>query len=229
MERRTLLKTAGGIAGTATVGGLGLFALSGGAAASADGTFNYGSVDVTTDDGTVDHVSIYGDSIIEWSGFENDAESVDVTIKAKVDGEMDYQELYTTSADLTQESWGGSGEDHSGVGTSGTISSNIGLDEDGNHDPATDWAIVQSDDHDDEYGIPSNENALDASHLEVDGDGDGPENFTISVKATYMWNDADGNEEFTESFTSTVNVNLTNEPRNASSEDGDGEDGVVAG
>lgn len=229
MQRRTLLKTAGGIGATATIGGLGLFALSGSAAAGATGNMNYGNVSVTSDDGTVEYVAIYGDSEVSWDGFDEPAEEVAISMEARHHGDDGWTELYTTGK-RSLDDFGGNdeavtiGDEDTDEATAGTIYSAIGLDENGEHDETIDWHIVGSDP--DGYGLPTD--SLDTASLEVDGDG-ASETFTVQVRTTYTWYDADGNTIFTEDWTSDINVSVNNEKSSASAGDGDGEDGVVAG
>lgn len=213
LSRRTALKGIGGAVGAASVGGLALLA-SGPAAAA---TSNYGSTTITSDDGTVEYVAIHGDSTVEWSGFEWEAQSVDVDVDARVvDGDTGWVDLYETIADLTADSWGGTNEDHSGTGTSGTISQGIGLDGDGNHDETTDWHIVGSDP--DDYGIPNN--SIDPSALEVDTDGESS-TYTVEVRATYTWHGSSEGQTFEEDFTGDVSVTVENIEEGATATDGD--------
>lgn len=224
LTRRTALQGIAGAVGAATIGGV-AFLASGPAAAAMQ---EYGSATVTSDDGTINHVSIYGDSTVSWEGFENAADSVTIEVQARcLDADAGWRTLYTTTADLTDDSWGGSGESHTGVGTSGELSQDIGLDEDGEHDAESDWAIVQADGYEDAYGIPSNESALSASGFEVDGDGDSA-TYAVEMRSHYTWHDGES-EEFTETFPATVEVDLTNRPKDSESTDGDGESGAVAG
>lgn len=221
MERRNLLKTVGGIGATATIGGLGLLAAAGGA--SATGGADYEPVTVTSDDGTVDYVAIYGDSVVEWDGFESTAVEAQIVTEASVSGQSDWTLLYDTGRfDLSNDDWGGANEELSGPGTSGTIETAIGLDSDGNYDESTAWTIVG--DGLNGYGLP--QNSIDSSLLEADGDGD-TANFTVTVRATYTWYDSDGNELLSESFTSDVPVTVNNEERTTSGASGDGESGAV--
>lgn len=222
LTRRTALKgLAGGVA-TAGVAGLGLLATSGPAAAAMQ---DYGSATVTSDDGTLDHVSIYGDSTVSWTGFENPADSVTIRIEARCLGaNVGWQDLYETSVDLTAESWGGSGEGHTGVGTSGELTQDIGLDANGNHDESTDWAIVQADGYTDPYGLPTN--PLPAAGFEVGGDG-ASDSYTIEMRSHYTWH-AGESEEFSEVFPADVGVTVNNRPRSSGATDGDGDSGATA-
>lgn len=226
MERRTYLKTVGGIASAATIGGFAVAGLSGSAAATANGSIEYDDVTITSDDGIVEYVAIFGDSVIEWDGFDMPAQYFDITIEGWVvdtDGnQTDAVVLHETGlVELDNDDWGND-ESLSGPGTSGTIESGIGLDEDGNHDPTIDWHVVGDDP--DGYGLP--ENSIDPSHLSVGEDG-GTDSFTVKVKTTYGWYDGDEEAIFDESWTSNVNVTVENEPKSASAGDGDGEDGAV--
>lgn len=227
MERRTYLKAAGGIASASTIGGLAVFGLSGSAAATASGSIEYDDVTITSDDGTVEYVAIFGDSVIEWDGFDAPAQYFDICIDGWVvdtDGaESDVVTLHDTGLiDLGNDDWGNYDESHSGPGTSGTIESGVGLDEDGNHDPSIDWHVVGDDP--DGYGLP--QNSIDPSLLSVDEDG-GTDSFTVKIKTKYTWYDGNEDAIFEESWTSNVNVTVKNEPKSASAGDGDGEDGAV--
>lgn len=221
MERRDVLKTAGGIGAVSVAGGAGLLAMTGGAAADSHG--DYESATVTSDDGTVEYVAIYGDKRIEWEGFDSMATQFSVLTEGRVAGEMaNYIELNDTGPVSLSEDWGGSDEETSGPGTSGHIENAVGLNG-GNHDPTIDWHVVGSDP--DNYGLP--ENSIDPSILTVDDDG-GSYTFTVQVKSTYTWYDSGGNEIFSEDFVDNVRVEVNNRPANAEASDGDGEDGAVA-
>lgn len=105
----------------------------------------------------------------------------------------------------------------SGSGTSGTIETGIGLYSNGNHNSETDWHIVGSDP--DGYGLP--QNSLDPAALEVDEDG-ATETFEVQVRSTYTWYDSAGDVEFTESFESTVPVEVNNELSSATASGSNG-------
>lgn len=223
LTRRTALK---GLATAAVVGGTGAAALVGSTGAAAAATEDYGSVSLTSDDGTLAHISIYGDSSVEWTGFENPADSVGIRVEARCLGaNVGWQDLHETTADLSQESWGGAGESHTGVGTSGEISQDIGLASNNAHDPSTDWAIVQASGYTDPYGLPTN--PLPAAGFEVDGDGES-ESYTIEMRSHYTWY-AGQSEEFSKTFTATIPVTVNNRPKSSTATDGDGDSGVVAG
>lgn len=77
MERRTLLKTAGSIGAAATVGGAGLAAFSGSAAAAQINEFDIADPDVTTtDDGTIDTFTVTPDVTLEYDGIDEEVEAL---------------------------------------------------------------------------------------------------------------------------------------------------------
>lgn len=205
------MKTAGGIGVGALAGGLGLTTLTGGATATSNADYN--GVTVTSDDGTVEYVAIYGKSRVDWEGFESDAIQFRIVNEARVVGSgAGWIELNDTGrVDLSNDDWGNYDEDTSDPGTSGYIETGIGLDSNGDYDPTIDWHIVGSDP--DGYGLPVN--SIDPSLLETDSDG-GTKNFTVEVRSTYIWYRASGAEEFREDFTSTVGVTVNNKERSAS-------------
>lgn len=225
MHRRTMLKGTGIAAGGLAAGGIVLTGFSARAAATTD----FGSAYVESDDGSVQYVAVYGDSLVEWSGFDTPAQYFSIDIQGTVldtDGNQlhDWVHLNSTGlVDLDNENWGNYDEELSGSGTSGHIKSAIGLDEDGNHDPTIDWHVVGDDP--DGYGLP--ENSIDPSVLQNETDGSS-EYYTVRLNSEYTWYDADENELFAEDWNSNATVEVVNKPRNASVEDGDGEDGAVA-
>jgi len=70
LNRRTVLKSIGGAAGTALVGGAGLAALSGGAAAQAGIDMTIDDASVSNDRGEVDYVGVDMSKDIKWDGFD---------------------------------------------------------------------------------------------------------------------------------------------------------------
>lgn len=226
MERRNLMKTIGGITGIATVGAGALTLTSTEARATA--SVNYGDVSVTSDDGTVEYVAIFGDSIVTWDGFDEPAEYARIVNEARIPGQVGWTDLNDTGLFELTSSWGGADEDVTlqNGGRQGTIETGVGLDgEDGDHDPTTDWHVVGSDP--DGYGLP--QNSIDPAALTVDEDG-ATENFTLELRATYYWYGSfDPNDQlFSESFTSTVDVTVSNEEATIGTQSDDGEDGAVA-
>lgn len=206
MQRRSFIKTVGGIGVATAAGGAALLAASGPAAAA---TEDYGNVTIASDDGTVEYVAIYGNSTVEWEGFENTATEFSIDIDGRVVDQTSWIDLHETDRVALDSDWGND-EALSGPGTSGTIESTIGLDEDGNLDETSDWHVVGDDP--DGYGLP--DDSIDPSALETDGDGN-VRNFTIEVRSTYTWYDAEGNEEFEKTFTAPVSVEVENIPRSA--------------
>lgn len=226
-SRRTVLKTLGGAAIAAGAGGLSIAALSGGAAAT--GSLDLSEpVTVSSNDGTVEYVAIYGDSIVFWEGLDTPAQSFAIEIEANIDG-GEYTQLHVTDpVDLSNENWGNYDEDivTRDGGREGEIHSGIGLDEQGNHDPTIDWHIVGTDP--DGYGLPST--SLPADQLTVDGDGES-QVYTVNMRTTYSWYetvDGTGEPLLTEPFETSFDVEVTNIAQSASSSDGDGDDGATA-
>lgn len=207
-KRRTVLKGAAGALGVAAVSGAGVLLGSNRARASA--ATDYGDATVTSDDGTVEYVAIYGDSVVEWDGFETEATQFSIDIDARVVDVTSWVNLHETGKVALDSDWGDN-EALSGPGTSGTIESSIGLDGDGNHDPGIDWHVVGSDP--DGYGLPGE--SIDPVNLEVDADG-ASEDFTVEIRSVYKWFDASGSFIFEKTFTSGVDVDVTNEETSAS-------------
>ena len=211
MERRNLLKAVGGIAVTASASGVGVLAMSGGASATGGGT--YGNVDISSDDGTVDYVAIFGNSTVEWDGFDRVATQARIVNEARVPAaESGWIQLNDTGKfALSQgDSWGGSNDSVSGEGTSGTIESGVGVRSNGNHDPETDWHVVGSDP--DNYPLPTN--SVDPSNLENPDDGT-TNTFAVETRATYEWYDSSDNGIFSKTFNSDITVDVTNEEAEA--------------
>jgi hypothetical protein len=238
MERRQLLKGIGGIGTLAAVGGAS-FLLSGSAAAT--GGMDFGSASLSSDDGTVDHVAIFGDGRVEWDGFETEAKSFNIITEIGGDRLNNRVQINESGPhDLTASSWGGSNETFSGAGTSGYIESDIGYGSGENRNENSYWIIVapkgdpsQANHPASDYGLPMS--AVEAAKYEVGTDGK-TNNYNIKVHTTYQWFDdttGSGNLIFEKTFTSNITLTVTNEPQTASSsapeEQEDNEEGVVAG
>lgn len=227
MNRRQILKGIGGGLTAATVGGASYFALSGSAAAFAQGGV-IGSTSVTSDDGSVEYVAVHGDTVVNWLGFDTPAQYFDIDIELEVVQDWDGQsrtskQIHSTDLiDLDDDSWGNHDESLSGSGTRGTIETGIGLDEQGGHDPTIDWHVVGTDP--DGYGLPSD--PVPASRLDVDQDGR-QRTFNLILRSTYTWYDSSQNAIFEETFESTVTVDVTNIEAQASGSDGPGDDGAT--
>jgi len=219
VQRRTILKGAG----VATVSGLvGAGVLFGSQTAAATASQDYGSVSITSDDGTVDYVAVYGDSVVEWDGFDTPATHVRIITEGRIKSQVGWTQLNDTGkVDLSNDNWGGHDESLSGQGTHGTIKTGIGLDKNGNHDPQTDWHVVGSDP--DGYGLP--QNSLPANALEVTSDG-GSETYTVQLRSTYIWS-GDNGEIYRKSWVSDVPTTVNNEPTDVDSSPGDGASGAT--
>lgn len=234
MERRNFLRSLGGVAAASTLGGAAL--LSTNTAAAASGELDYGTTSMVSDDGTLDHVGIFGDSHVEWEGFDTDALGFDVTVRAagnRIDSPILLHE--TQVHDLTQSSWGGAGEKFSGAGTSGWIESDIGYDNNEELDESKYWLIVapngdpsNADHSASSYGLPTN--AVDASRYTVSNDGN-TNTYTIRLLTTYTWYaDTTGDSAiFSKEFPADIEVTVENRAADATASDGEKEDGAVSG
>lgn len=193
MQRRRFLKTLGGIG---TVGGLGVGAtvLSSGSANAVQQYFS--TLDLASDTGEVDYIAVYGDAHVDWKGFDTPAQQVRVRTTGEIvrEGETSVTRDFYDSGlcDLDADDFmGNRGTTSTGSGTRGTILIDIGLDEDGDHDPDTDWAIVQAEDYNDPYEIP--ENPVPADFLTVEEDGES-RNFFGYMTDYYTFYDENGSE-----------------------------------
>lgn len=127
MERRTYLKTVGGIASATTIGGVGLFAMSGGAAAQSGVSITANDpTQVSNDRGDLTKVTIDPSFRVEWDNFDTAVGKVMVVIEARtkengsVQGEGWTPVLRTTpwlTEDVSQN--GGPHIDYSKPGTTG--------------------------------------------------------------------------------------------------------------
>lgn len=228
MQRRTFIKAAGGI-GAASATGVGvLFATTSGVTASS--AMDLGEISLSSDDGTIDHVSIYGDGRLDWKGLDTPA--TQIRIKTVVTVSQGGTELVTKEINntgrraLDADDFMGEGEETSGPGTRGSVIVDVGLDGDGNHDPSSDWAIIQASDYEDEYGLP--QNPVSAHHLTVDDDG-GKTTFRVDVETQYKLYDANDNKRQQTSATDTFDVEVQNIKAQSSAGNGDGDDGPVGG
>lgn len=230
MNRRKFIAGAGGI-GAATVGGMALM----GSSAAEIGTdigYKIGTVKLSSDDGTIDHVSMYGDSEMTWKGLDTVATQVQIDTRVKVfdnnDNKVADKQIHSTGAvALSQGSdWGNHDDELSGEGTRGYVKTGVGLDRGGSHDPSIDWAIIQASDYSDEYGLPTDPVA--ASHLSVSTDGD-QQRFVVVIESTYTLFDSGGNELLSGKGASHINVDVTNIEESTTTGDGPENDGAVGG
>ncbi|WP_435072867.1 hypothetical protein [Halorubrum sp. HHNYT27] len=76
MERRSLLKTVGGIGVTASAAGAGVLATSGSAAAAEIGTFDISDSSITTDDGTITEFTVSPEVSLEYDGIDTEVHKI---------------------------------------------------------------------------------------------------------------------------------------------------------
>lgn len=146
MERRNLLKAVGGIAATASAGGVGVLAMSGGAAAQS--SFSIDDSSVTLDDGDVSKIGVELDHTVTWDGFDVPVEAASYTDTIELrdgngstlhsatifDNSNNPVLLENWSTDGSGgDGWGGPGEHTSGPGTQGGVNANI------------DWTVLSDD------------------------------------------------------------------------------------
>lgn len=79
MERRTLLKTVGGIGAASATGGVGLAALSGSAMAASSDLSISNAGTVSTDDGDLSEVIVQLDHTVDWDGFDVGVDAISYT------------------------------------------------------------------------------------------------------------------------------------------------------
>lgn len=192
MQRRTYLKAAGSI-GTVSALGIGASIL---ATNPVSATQDFeGEVSLSSDTGEIDHVSIYGDSYMEWKGFDTPATQVQILTHVRVFDDNDNKVAHKTVNDTGKrelsvgEDWGNHDDYFSGEGTRGYVHHGVGVDRDGNHDPDIDWAIIQASDYEDPYGLP--QDPVDADNLTVPKDG-GTQSYTVELVTDYILYAADG-------------------------------------
>lgn len=139
MQRRSFIKTVGGIGAATTLGAAGL-ALSGSAvAASSDLTIS--GTTLSNDDGDVTQVGVTLDHDASWDGFDVPVEAVayrDVIKKVEGDGSTSASHVLYDNTDSPvllanwstdgsgSDGWGGPDEHTSGPGTSGSV--DVGID-----------------------------------------------------------------------------------------------------
>lgn len=176
MQRRQVLKGATAAGATAATGGLGLFALTGGGAASDTQLEGVQDASATTDDGTVEYVAYGGRLIFTWDGLDTEATYGGYEVESRVqrddgswtswanhgsgsgplgdeegaanhDGDGEFEE----GEENTANSWGGSNDSNSGTGTDGYFQFKFGSPY-----GEKDYAIAYDSD----------------SNLDMDGDGE---------------------------------------------------------
>jgi hypothetical protein len=236
LERRKLLKRAGVSLATLTAAGAGLGTMMGGAVAT--GGSNFTKTSLTSNDGTVEYVAIFGDSVVNWDGFDEPATQARIVngASARIQGNsrgslISRQNLNDSGRfDLSLgSSWGGAGEtiSTSDGGREGTIESDIGYGSGGNKNEEVYWEIVDDSDSEslNDYGLP--QNPLPAAPFEVSSDGSS-QDYVISIYTRYEWYDSSDTLIFEKEFTSDVPLTVTNEPESATGSSGPDDDGAVS-
>lgn len=109
MERRDYLKTVGSIAGAATIGSAGFFALTSGAAASTI-DITGGSPSVSNDRGNLSKLTVNPQFTVNWDNFDDAVGKVFFLLEAKV-GDGDFHPIYRATP------WLGADE----IGTTGSF------------------------------------------------------------------------------------------------------------
>jgi len=185
MQRRSMLKTIGGIGAASVLGSAGLLASTGSvAAASSDLTVSDPST-VTTDAGQLKWLAVTAELRTEWDGFDEDvhyARYIDkVTLRPNSD-DLTYEINDTFTDDFGDgksqggDGWGGDGEYYSAAGTSGFVHVDI------------DWGICQANrDHlyDSGYGLPAN--PAPVAPLEADSDGETMDSTVVLTKQIRLY------------------------------------------
>lgn len=167
MQRRDVLKTAGGIGIGTAIGGLGVIALTGNATAADANLEGIDPSAVTTDDGEITYVSYGGRLRFEWDGLDSEATYGEYQVYTRVergDGSWtSWADQGSASGQLgddpdnghdgngefeegegnTANSWGGENDSNSGPGTDGYFQFKFG-------DPygQQDYAIAYDDPND---------------------------------------------------------------------------------
>ena len=175
-----------------TVGALGGVTafMSQGASATAGGNISDPEV-FTSDNGTVDWVSIQTTGRLNWEGFDEPVR--EFKIRTQLEMKRNGNTLWTgqinetNRIDATQDDWGGDGEEISlegdyGEGRAGYIASD------------TDWGVIQRNReniYNNGYGLP--ENPAPASYLTSNSDGD-TTSTRVVITSTYLLFGPNGNE-----------------------------------
>lgn len=236
LERRSLLKGTGVSLASLAAAGIGLSSLTGGAVAT--GGTNFGTTSLTSNDGTVEYVAIFGDSVVNWDGFDTPATQARIVNGASARKESEPQGSLisrqnlndTGKFDLSQgDSWGGAGEKISTAddGREGTIETDVGYGSAGNKNEEVYWEIVDDGDSEslNDYGLP--QNPLPASPFEVNADG-ASQDYVITIYTRYEWYDSSDNLIYDKEFTSEVDLTVTNEPVSVTGSSGPDDDGAVS-
>jgi len=108
VDRRTVLKSLGGIAGAAAIGGVGTMALSGGAAAATVAISASNPSKVVNDRGDVTTVTADPGFTVEWSNLDDAVGKAFWLLEAKV-GDVEFQPIYRATPWLSSETAGTTG------------------------------------------------------------------------------------------------------------------------
>lgn len=143
MNRREILKTAGGIGATAAVGGAGLLASSSGALA-ASGELDINGTSLANDDGDVTRIGVALTHEVTWDGFDIPVEAVAYQdYIQKVDGSgsvvVSHNIYDNTENPVLLENWSGDG-DSNGWGGADEYTAGPGTDSSVNAD--IDWTVI---------------------------------------------------------------------------------------
>jgi len=232
VDRRTVLKSLGGVAGASLVGGAGMMALSGGASATAGGTIDNPSP-VTSDDGEITYVATQTTGRLNWDGFDEPAKYAQMLLRVKYKRNGNVfanYDIHNTGKFGLDQDWGGKGEetnlvgDHE-AGQKGHIASDA------------DWGIAQANReslYNGGYGLPNNPAPTDPLEAETDG---GQVRTSVILESEYRLFDSNGSEltgtkgypdrpVFSENF--VVEVNNQEATTSGGSEDAEGHSGDSA-
>lgn len=137
MERRQLLKGVGAAGATAAMGGVGLLAFSGGAAAADTNLEATSPSAVTTDDGSIKWVAFGGRLRFEWDGLDSNATYGRYETESRVDQGSGWSSWRSHGSDYGElgANWGGSNDYTQDTGTDGYFQFKYG-DENNNADYA---------------------------------------------------------------------------------------------
>lgn len=137
MERRQLLKGGAAAGATAAMGGIGLFAFTGSAAAADTNLEATSPNAVTTDDGAIKWVAFGGRLRFEWDGLDSEATYGRYKVESRVNtggGFSSWRSHGTRYGELAA-TWGGSNDDTQETGSDGYFQFKYG-DENNNQDYA---------------------------------------------------------------------------------------------
>jgi len=196
MERRSLLKTIGGIGATAAVGGAGLLASTGGALAANSSLLITGS-SVTNDDGDLTEVIVNLDHEATWDGFDIAVDAVEYRdVIKRVDGSgnvvashvlRDELDTPVPLSDIADGSWGGSDENSTGPGTEGSVSAGI------------QWSVLHDDPSSATYIPPGDSGSVgDVQDFGMDNEeDDSTKSYTLKFTKKVQFYALDSNGSYT--------------------------------